>query len=68
MPTYIMVKRNYKSPYHYPDEHAPYIKFKKVPMSTAFNMVNARVGWEKAKKGDYEHWRSLMYKQNRRSK
>ena len=60
MSTYVMVKRNTKSPYTYPDLHAPYIQFKKVPMSTAFNMVNARVGWERAKKGDYEHWQKLM--------
>jgi hypothetical protein len=34
-------------------------------MSTAFNMVNARVGWERAKKGDYEHWQKLMIQQRR---
>ena len=68
MSTYVMVKRNYKNPYTYLDHDAPNLKFKKVPMSTAFNMVNARVGWERAKKGDYEHWQKLMYKNKRRKK
>ena len=63
-----MVKRNYKNPYTYLDHDAPTIKFNKVPMSTAFNMVNARVGWERAKKGDYEHWQKLMYKNKMRKK
>ena len=49
----------------YPDEHAPFTQFKKVRLATAFNMVNARVGWERAKKGDYEHWQKLMIQQRR---
>tara|TARA_B000000565_G_scaffold151355_1_gene114458 strand:- start:956 stop:1102 length:147 start_codon:yes stop_codon:yes gene_type:complete len=45
--------------------HAPYIQFKKVRLATAFNMVNSRIGWERAKKGDYEHWQKLMIQQRR---
>jgi len=62
MSTYVMVKRNSKSPYSYLDEHAPYIQFKKVKIGVAFNMVNSRIGWERAKKGDYERWREAMHK------
>ena len=67
MSTYVMVKRNTKSPYTYPDKDAPFTQYKKVRLSVAFNMVNARVGWERAKKDDYEHWQKLMI-QMRRSK
>ena len=65
MSTYVMVKRNTKSPYTYPDEHAPFTQFKKVRLSVAFNMVNSRIGWERAKKSDYEHWQKLMIQQRR---
>ena len=65
MSTYVMVKRNTKSPYTYPDEHAPFTQFKKVRLSVAFNMVNSRIGWERAKKDDYEHWQKLMIQQRR---
>lgn len=65
MSTYVMVKRNTKSPYTYPDEHAPFTQYKKVRLSVAFNMVNSRIGWERAKKGDYEHWQKLMIQQRR---
>ena len=65
MSTYVLVKRNTKSPYIYPDEHTPYIQFKKVRLATAFNMVNSRIGWERAKKGDYERWQKLMIQQRR---
>jgi len=58
--TYIYVKRNTKHPYSYPDEDAPFTQFKKVKMGVAFNMVNSRVGWERAKREDYEHWRQLI--------
>ncbi len=60
MSTYVMVKRNTKNPYTYTDKDAPYIQFKKVRLATAFNMVNSRVGWERAKKGDYEKWSLAM--------
>ena len=60
MATYVYVKRNNKHPYSYPDVDAPHIEFKLVPMGTAFNMVNSkRVGWERAKKSEYEHWLTL---------
>ena len=63
MATYVYVKRNRNRPYFYPDEDAPHIQFKYVPMSTAFNMVHSKqIGWERAKKGDYEHWLNLMEK------
>jgi hypothetical protein len=65
MSTYVMVKRNTKSPYTYPDEHAPFTQYKKVRLSVAFNMVNSRIGWERAKKGDYEYWQKLMIQQRR---
>ena len=67
MATYVLVKRNTKSPYSYPDKHAPFIQFKKVKLGVAFNMVNSRVGWERAKKGDYERWRKSMHKHKRGS-
>ena len=60
MAKYVYVKRNNLHPYTYPDVDAPHIEFKYVPMSTAFNMVHSkRIGWERAKKGDYEHWCKL---------
>jgi len=62
MSTYVMVKRNTKSHYSYPDEHAPFIQYKKVRLSVAFNMVNSRIGWERAKKGEYEEWLKAMNK------
>ena len=65
MSTYVMVKRNTKSPYTYPDEHAPFTQYKKVRLSVAFNMVNSRIGCERAKKGDYEYWQKLMIQQRR---
>ena len=49
MSIYVMVKRKIKSPYTHPDMHALYIQFKS-SMSTAFNMVNSRVGWERQKR------------------
>ena len=63
MAKYVYVKRNNLHPYTYPDVDAPHIEFKYVPMSTAFNMVHSkRIGWERAKKGDYEHWYKLTKK------
>tara|TARA_Y100001951_G_scaffold59644_1_gene47400 strand:+ start:149 stop:346 length:198 start_codon:yes stop_codon:yes gene_type:complete len=60
MATYVYVKRNRKRPYFYPDEDAPHIQFKLVSLGTAFNMAHSKqVGWERAKKGDYEHWLTL---------
>ena len=63
MAKYVYVKRNNLHPYTYPDVDAPHIEFKYVPMSTAFNMVHSkRIGWERAKKGDYENWCKLTKK------
>ena len=60
MPTYVYVKRNKKRPYSYLDADANYIEFKLVSMGMAFNMVHSKqIGWERAKKGDYEHWLTL---------
>ena len=55
MSTYVYVKRNTKHPYTYSDVDAPYMQFKRVRMSIAYNMFNSKVCWERAKKGDYEH-------------
>ena len=66
MAKYVYVKRNTKHPYTNPDVDAPHIQFKYVPMGTAFNMVHSkRIGWERAKKGDYEHWCKLTEKKKR---
>ena len=53
----VYVKRNTLHPYTYRIEDTPYIQFKYVSISIAYNMVQGRqVGWERAKKGDYEQW------------
>ena len=61
MSTYVYVKRskiryNYKNPRN--------VEFKRVPMSTAFNMCHQTqtAGWERAKKGEYEIWLEAMKK------
>jgi len=55
--TYVYVKRNTLHPYTYPTEDTPYIQFKLVSISVAYNMVHSKqIGWERAKKGDYEEW------------
>ena len=60
MTTYVYVKRNRKRPFSYPDKDASDTEFKLVSMGTAFNMVRSKqIGWERAKKGDYEHWLEL---------
>ena len=57
MPTYVYVKRNTLHAYTYPTEDTPYIQFKLVSISVAYNMVHSKqIGWERAKKGDYEEW------------
>ena len=57
MSTYVYVKRNTLHPYTYPTEDTPYIQFKLVSISVAYNMVHSKqIGWERAKKGDYEKW------------
>jgi len=40
------------------------VEFKRVPMSTAFNMCHQTqtAGWERAKKGEYEVWLEAMKK------
>ena len=61
MATYVYVKRNKKRPYSYPDADANYIECKLVSLGTAFNMVHSKqIGWERAKKGDYERWLTLI--------
>ncbi len=61
MATYVYVKRNTKRPYSYSDEDVNYIQFKYVPLSTAFNMIHSKqIGWERAKKGEYEDWQQQM--------
>ena len=66
MATYVYVKRNRKRPYFYPDEDAPHIQFKLVSLGTAFNMVHSKqIGWERAKKGDYQHWLTLTRGENK---
>ena len=57
MPTYVYVKRNTLHPYTYQIEDTSYIQFKLVSISVAYNMVHGtQVGWDRAKKGDYEKW------------
>ena len=57
MSTYVYVKRNRLHPYTYPEEDIVYIDFQYVSMGTAYNMVHSKqVGWERAKKGEYETW------------
>lgn len=57
MSTYVYVKRNTLHSYTYPTEDTPYIQFKYVSMGVAYNMVHGQqIGWERAKKGDYEKW------------
>ena len=60
MATYVYIRKNWKRPYSYPDEDIPFIQFRHVPMSTAFNMVHGlQVGWGRASKKQYEHWLEL---------
>ena len=63
MAKYVYVKRNTKLPFAFADDQAEYIEFKYVPLSTAFNMIHSKkIGWERAKKGDYAHWLTLTKK------
>tara|TARA_R100001530_G_scaffold97802_1_gene68008 strand:- start:134 stop:340 length:207 start_codon:yes stop_codon:yes gene_type:complete len=60
MAAYTYVKRNLKNPYSYAEKDTNYIQFKYVTLGTAFNMVHSKqIGWERAKKGDYERWLQL---------
>ena len=66
MAAYTYVKRNLKNPYSYMDKDVNHIQFKYVTLGTAFNMVHSKqIGWERAKKGDYEHWLKLKHKETR---
>ena len=57
MSTFVHVKRNRLHPYTYPKEDVIYIEFQYVSMGTAYNMIHSKqVGWERAKKGEYEQW------------
>ena len=57
MSIYVYVKRNTLHPYTYQKKDTPYIQFKYVSIGVAYNMVHGKqVGWERAKKGDYEKW------------
>ena len=57
MSTYVYVKKNRLHPYSYSQEDTIYIEFKYVSMGTAYNMIHSKqVGWERAKKGEYEIW------------
>jgi hypothetical protein len=58
--TFVYVKRNRLHPYTYPKEDVIYIEFQYVSMGTAYNMIHSKqVGWERAKKGEYEKWLKL---------
>ncbi len=60
MSTFVYVKRNRLHPYTYPKEDVIYIEFQYVSMGTAYNMIHSKqVGWERAKKGEYEKWLKL---------
>jgi len=55
--TYVYVKKNRLHPYSYSQEDTIYIEFQYVSMGTAYNMIHSKqVGWERAKKGEYEIW------------
>jgi hypothetical protein len=58
MPKYVYVKRNPIHPYSYNiPEDLPFIQWKYVKISTAYNMYTSKqVGWERAKKHEYEDW------------
>lgn len=60
----IYVKRNPLCLYRYNSpEHLPYIQWKLVTRGVAYNMVHSKqVGWERAKKGEYEEWSAQMDK------
>jgi len=60
----IYVKRNPLCLYRYNSpEHLPYIQWKLVTRGVAYNMVHSKqVGWERAKKGEYEEWSAQMNK------
>lgn len=58
----VLVKRNPIHPYTYknPDD-LPRIQWKLVSKGVAYNMVHSKqIGWERAKKGEYEAWQQQM--------
>ena len=54
----VYVKRNPIHPYRYSDSNdLPFIQWKLVSKGVAFNMVHSKqIGWERAKKNEYEEW------------
>jgi len=60
----IYVKRNPLCLYRYNSpEHLPYIQWKLVSRGVAYNMVHSKqIGWERAKKGEYEEWSAQIDK------
>ena len=63
-PKHVWVKRNPIHPYTYnnPDD-LPYIQWKYVKLSVAYNMYTSKqIGWERAKKYEYEDWCIKMQK------
>jgi hypothetical protein len=57
-PKYVYIKRNPMSLYTYTNpEHLPYIQWKRVSLSIAYNMCTSKqIGWERAKKEEYFQW------------
>jgi len=63
-PSHVYVKRNPVHPYTYnnPDD-LPYIQWKYVKLSVAYNMYTSKqIGWERAKRSEYEGWCTKMQK------
>tara|TARA_R100000234_G_scaffold29463_1_gene17057 strand:+ start:318 stop:533 length:216 start_codon:yes stop_codon:yes gene_type:complete len=61
-PKYVYVKRNPVHPYTYnnPDD-LPFIQWKLVKISTAYSMYTSKqIGWERAKRSEYEDWCTKM--------
>jgi len=60
----VYVKRNPLAYYRYnTPEHLPYIQWRLVSKGVAYNMVHSKqIGWERAKKGEYEDWCVRMEK------
>ena len=65
-PTHVYVKRNPIHPYTYNNpKDLPYIQWKYVKLSVAYNMYTSKqIGWERAKKHEYEDWCNKMKKFN----
>jgi hypothetical protein len=61
-PSYVYVKRNPIHPYIYTiPEDLPYIQWKRVRVSIAYNMCTSKQkGWERAKTSEYVDWCKQM--------